>query len=79
MNEDQTSLTKWLIFNKLKLNVSKTKYMIVARRRIPVASHDDLLIDNKHLEKVESIKYLGVQIDNRLTFKEHLSLVGQTD
>jgi hypothetical protein len=34
------------------LNVSKTKYMIVTRRRISAASHDDLLIDNKHLEKV---------------------------
>jgi hypothetical protein len=49
--------------------------MIVTRRRIPATSHDDLLIQNKPLKEVESIKYLGVQIDNRLAFKEHLSLI----
>jgi hypothetical protein len=55
MNEDLTSLTKWSGFNKLKLNVSKTKYMIVPRIRVPAASHDDLLIDNESLEKVEKV------------------------
>jgi hypothetical protein len=49
--------------------------MIVTRRRIPATSHDGLLIENKPLEQVENIKYLGVQIDNRLAFKEHLSLI----
>jgi exonuclease III len=75
MNEDLASLTKWLKFNKLKLNVSKTKYMIVTRRRVGAASHNALVIDNEPLEEVESIKYLGVQIDNKLTFKKHLELV----
>jgi hypothetical protein len=35
MNEDLKSLTKWLRLNKMKLNVSKTKYMIVTRSRVP--------------------------------------------
>jgi hypothetical protein len=60
MNEDRTNLTKWLRFNKMKLNVSKTKYMIVTRSRVSAASHDDVLIDNEPVEEVESIKYLGV-------------------
>jgi hypothetical protein len=63
MNEDLNSLTKWLRINKLKLNVSKTKYRVVTKRR--------------PLEEVETVKYLGVQIDNRLTFKEHLDLLGR--
>jgi hypothetical protein len=38
MNEDLASLTKWLKCNNLKLNVSKTKYMIVTRRRVGASS-----------------------------------------
>jgi hypothetical protein len=41
-NEDLTSLKKSLRFNKLNLNVSKTKYMVVTRRRISAGSHDAL-------------------------------------
>jgi hypothetical protein len=52
MNEDLASLKKWLKFNKLKLNVSKTKYMIVTRRRAGAASHNTLVIDNEPLEEV---------------------------
>jgi hypothetical protein len=33
------------------------------------------MIDNEHSEEVDSIKYLGVKITNRLTFKKHLDLV----
>jgi hypothetical protein len=49
--------------------------MIVIRRRVGAASHNALFIDNELLEEIESIKYLGVQIDNKLTFKKHLELV----
>jgi hypothetical protein len=33
MQEDLNELSKWLKFNKLKLNVAKTKYMIITSRR----------------------------------------------
>jgi hypothetical protein len=29
LNRDMENLSKWLKFNKIKLNVSKTKYMIM--------------------------------------------------
>jgi hypothetical protein len=51
LNEDLQSLTKWLRFKKFKLNVSKTKLLPEG------VFHDDLLIDNKPLEEVESNKY----------------------
>jgi hypothetical protein len=75
MNEDLASLSKWVKFNKLKLNVNKTKYMVLSRRRVDVRAHEALSIDSEQLEEVNSIKYLGAQIDNKLNFKEHLAII----
>jgi hypothetical protein len=33
MNEDLASLAAWLYHNKLKLNISKTKYMVISFRK----------------------------------------------
>jgi hypothetical protein len=33
LNEDMVSLDKWLKYNKLKLNVDKTKAIIIGNRR----------------------------------------------
>ena len=70
LNEDLLSLARWLKFKKLKLNISKTKYMIIssANARADV----NISIDGETLERVREIKYLGVIIDDKLTFKSHI-------
>jgi hypothetical protein len=75
MQEDLNELSKWLKFNKLKLNVAKTKYMIITSRRRNPSNSTTLSIDSEQIEEVKNLKYLGVQIDNKLDFKEHLNLV----
>jgi hypothetical protein len=55
------------------LNVNKTKYMLFSRRRVDVKMHEALSIDSEQLEEVNSMKYLGVQIDNKLNFKVQFS------
>lgn len=52
---------------KLKLNVSKTKCMIVTARRISDLSRT-IAIDGELKERVEAIKYLGVMLDGKLNF-----------
>jgi hypothetical protein len=59
----------------MKENLYYLASVIVTRRRVGAASHNALVIDNEPLEEVESIKYLGVQIDNKQTFKKRLELV----
>jgi hypothetical protein len=53
------------------LIVNKTKCKVLSRRRVDVGALETLSIDNEKLEEVTSIKYLGVQIENKLNFKEH--------
>jgi hypothetical protein len=69
MQEDLDALSDWLKFNKLKLNVSKTKFMIITGKRSSATERALLTIDGEQIEEVQSMKYFGVQIDNELAFK----------
>jgi hypothetical protein len=56
--------------NSLSLNVIKTKEMIVdhMKRR---AKHAPILISGAVVEQVESFKFLGVHITNKLSWSKH--------
>lgn len=55
--------------NKLKINMDKTKYMILSSVRSNV-NKDTILkgMSDTVIECVENIKYLGVIIDSRLVY-----------
>jgi hypothetical protein len=77
MHEDLESLSKWLKFNKLKLNVTKNKYTIIRGSHLKAGAHNDLCNDDGPMEEVASMKYLKVHIDKRFIFKEHLNLTAR--
>jgi len=58
--------------NKLKMNASKTKFMIIRSIR-KILRRNVILkyLDGTTIEQVESTKYLGVIIDNKLRVEEH--------
>lgn len=64
-------------WKKLKLNVSKTKCMIVTTRRISDLSRT-IAIDGEVIKRVEAIKYLGVMLDGKLNFNEHIDYTIRT-
>jgi hypothetical protein len=76
MNEDLVSLAVWLCHNKLKLNISKTKYMVISFRKNMqkelVLENLKIKIGEEELECVDSIKYLGVIIDEKLKFDKNI-------
>ena len=60
----------WLASNKLTLNIKKSKYMLITKKRkVPKFS---VKVDNLPLESCETYKYLGVIIDNKLNWKAHM-------
>lgn len=71
LNEDEHSLGEWLKVNKLKLNVSKTKLMIIGKDS-NISTSLNITIDGTEVEKVNSFKYLGVIVDDQLKFNEHI-------
>ena len=80
INNDLKQLDTWLQGNKLSLNVAKTNSMLVSTKQkhniLKSRNEDlDLKIRDNELEIIQKTKYLGVQIDNSLNWKEHIKTV----
>ena len=64
-------MDKWLSSNRIKLNANKSHFVIFSYRK-------DLKIDNINfgthsLKQVQTTKFLGIHIDERLNFKVHVN------
>ena len=74
INNELKHVSTWLKVNKLSLNVSKTHY-IVFTRKLKSATSLNIGIDDKNINEVNKTKFLGVIIDKKLTWKEHISYI----
>jgi hypothetical protein len=59
------------VSSKLVLNIAKTKAMIIGT----CISPPDIMINNDKIEFVREMKYLGVLIDDKLSFKSNTNHV----
>ena len=66
--EEVRDLAVWFQDNNLSLNVIKTKEMVDYRKKW--AEHSPIFIDRAVVEQVESFKFLGVHITNKLTWSK---------
>ena len=80
LNHDLGNLNKWLISNKLTLNTAKTEFMLIGSRQklSTLSSQPELSIDNVPIEKVTSVKSLGIFIDENLRWQAHLDKLSKT-
>ncbi len=71
MQHDADLLQNWLCRNVLSINATKTSYITFGRAR----SLPDLniLVDGTVIKRVNKIKYLGLVIDDNLTFNDHVN------
>ena len=75
LNEELSRLDNWLCSNRLSLNIGKTHYMLFSCGKPDFDLN--LKIRNVAIDKPEeeSVKLLGVMIDNRLNFNHHINLL----
>ena len=67
LNADLATITSWLHDNKLTLNVTKSKFMVVGgRNELTQFSDIALVANNDQLENVTKFRYLGVIINQHL-------------
>ena len=71
VNRELVGVDNWLKTNRLSLNVSKTSYIIISNQKN--ALH--IKIRETILTKVSTVKFLGVMLDENLTFKDHVNKV----
>ena len=65
-------LSTWFALNKLALNISKTNFMIFSNHK---SMEHSISIDGVNLQKVDSLKLLGVCIDHQITWKDHITYI----
>ena len=73
LNSELEKLSLWLRSNKLSLNVQKTYYIVFHRARIKSDEHAVITINNVILQRTNSLKYLGVIIDYKLNWTQHIA------
>ena len=73
MNEDLLNISKWLIANKLTLNMTKTEFILIGSRQKLKTITDSLVvsINGTPVNQVLTSKSLGVFIDANLTWGSH--------
>ena len=74
INLDKKNLTDWLNANKISLNVQNTELVIFKLQRKKIDSEVKIKLSRKQLYPTDSLKYLGIGIDENLKWKMFLIL-----
>ena len=81
MNEELTQVYHWLTSNKLSLNLKKSIYVIFRPYQKKLSFTPKLFIHNAstnrnlQLECKDFVKYLGVLIDHKLSWNNHINTI----
>ena len=67
-------LNSWFVANKLSLSLDKTCYIIYGLTDIEKLKKH-LKIDNVEIQQVDCSKYLGILIDSKLSWQNHIDCV----
>ena len=72
LNFELDKLVIWFNVNTLFINVSKTHYMVFHRVRKKI---EDIILNNNILQQVHYTQLLGIIIDHRLKWANHISYI----
>ena len=75
MNFEIRKILEWAQNNKLNFNENKSEVILMSRRRRTERKEIEICVNNKTLKQVNSIKYLGIIFDNKMTFRDHISYI----
>ena len=73
LTEDMSALDVWCDQNKMHINYKKNKFMCFGSQYLLRNSNDlTVALNMEPIEKVQTYKYLGVTMDEQLTFNNHV-------
>ena len=75
MNQNIDKVYKWFCLNKLSLNIDKTNYVIFHDPRKKFPSKSCVKIDNREIANTTNTKFLGVYIDENMSWKTHCNII----
>ena len=76
LNNELESLNNYFKANKLKLNTDKTKVVFFRKKRSKISLDNlDIIFDGKKLSCEKNVTFLGMVLDEHLTWVDHCSFV----
>ena len=74
LNRELVHVQNWISANRLSLNVSKTVYLLFSGRKT-LNNIPPLYLSNQLIQRKNSTKFLGLIIDDKLSWKDHTSIL----
>ena len=74
-NIEMGKISSWARDKKSRSNEQKSKTMLITRRKRRENKEIHIFLNNKKLEQVNTMKYLGIVIDTGFTFTQHIDYV----
>jgi hypothetical protein len=74
MREDLLKINGWFDNNLLSFNLSKTKYVIFNPKNKNIPQLNRLLVRGAEIGRVQFTKYLGLMIDEKMDWSDHVFL-----
>ena len=75
LNEELCNFDVWLKCNKLSVNLKKTNYIFFKSRQKELNYHFTLFFGKQPVVQANMTKFLGVYVDEHLTWKHHISFI----
>ena len=73
VKQGMKNLTVWLNANKISLNVEKTEPVPFKHQRKKLDTEIKIKLNRKQLYPSQSVRYLGIKIDQNLNWKDHIN------
>ena len=77
VNEELCKLENWFLANKLSVNIKKSTFMIFMPRQKRLTLDVEVSICNQVIARVNETVFLGVILDEHLTWIPHISNVAR--
>jgi hypothetical protein len=76
-NVELSKIDEWSKRNKITFNDKKSKVMLVTRRKRREDKDIKIYLHFKPLEQVTQMKYLGIILDHKFRFQEHIKYAAE--
>ena len=75
LNDELIHVSDWLVANKLSLNVKKSNVLLFRGKNSKISRNINIVINGTQAEEKQDAKYLGVMLDNKLSYSCHIKHV----
>ena len=73
LNQELHAVAEWMKSNRLALSILKTNFVLFHSKRLKPYKSLNLIIGGVNIQEVSMVKYLGVNFDSNLTWKNHVN------